>query len=350
MRTKSAALLALLASCAVAQTQSLYAPPLGAASLATNRIMHSTGLPVHLALPCDTHELTVTYWTSVREADAMGPGSGYSGVRGVNGTTYTRGGNFLPSLRYCPRVVRSAPDLLEGAWGWGGSAVAVSGARSFAYAFPAPTGTTSAKCFPRGVYTVAWTNLSATMTLTAGGADMTLEAPAGVRNVEPAEADGFILTGSGTGKIGISRAHIHPIFDTGRGDAGTAATAEKDLAALLVATNYCFVANRIRLTEAVHTNAHLIIRQDGRRRATANAPDLPEDGSTILTTEGFYDLSYIVIGRNDLDYAYEWDLRIFPKWLDEEDLTAIYEDGLRTRAAFGYPSATTTNAVYQVDP
>lgn len=212
-------------------------------------------------------------------------------------------------------------------------------------------GATGTNCFPRGVYTVAWTNLSSTMTLTAGGADMTLEAPAGVSNVVPGPADGFMLTGSGTGCVGISRMKVHPFYSTGRGNPdGADAAALSAFNRLLVGTNWCFVAHRVRLDADTHTNALVIAQQDGRTYRKGGACELPPDGTRSLLPSGWYQLLYLAGGSMRGTYVYEWDRRVFDRWLDDDDLAAIFEDGVRTRAAFGYPSAVVTNAIYQVDP
>ena len=364
MRTSLAGTLVLLsASLAVAGSPDFRSPPLGAAGLATNNIMTWGGYTLgggrnvyagHIWLDqhAPTEELTVCSWVAIHDADGAVAGSVQPDgtTLGVGGR---RGSKALPHLYYCPNVERSAPDLLGGAWGWGGASVSVSGARSFDYAFPTVCdgwngGATGTNCFPRGAYTVAWTNLTATMTLTAGGADLTLEAPAGVRNVEPGPAGGFILSGSGSGAVGISRMKVHPFYDTGRGQ--VSGSDMRWLDDRLVGTNWCFVAHRVRLDGSAHTNDLTIIQRDGTLYRLGGACELPPDGSAALGTNGWYQLVYSCIGDMIVTYVYEWDRRVFPRWLSDADLAAIFEDGCRVRDAFGYPDCVVTNAIYQEDP
>lgn len=481
MRNSLSAGLFCLALAASAASPDFRTPPLGAAGLATNYIMTWGGYTLgagrngyadHIWIDRDepTTELTVCSWVAIHDAD----GANYA----PGGGAYSlRASSALPKLYYSPNVEKSAPDILDGAWGWGANAVTVSGSLSNNYGFPAagtsggggglgdlvvscdnfeidayshvgpingdlrftvpyttpqgwsgyvlegqsePTdpgdvmsrdyiicdpgtgghlvmifnygseflsiqdlytdhpsvqnyfgsytgtltmsrvtpeppfwesvgwngGATGTNAFPRGVYTVAWTNLSSTMTLTAGGADMTLEAPAGVRNVQPGEASGFILTGSGSGKIGISRMKVHPFYATGGASGSSASAIER----MLVGTNWCFVAHRIRLGSATHTNDLAVFAADGRRYGSGHDCELPPDGTRALLPSGWYQLLYLAIGEMRCTYVYEWDRRVFDKWLSDADLSAIYDDGVRIRAAFGYPPAVVSNAVYQVDP
>lgn len=490
---KRLALLALAAGSALAASAAapdFRAPPLGSAGLATNHIMTWAGYTlggrkngyndhVYLDLPENQNDLTVCSWVAVLDADGADhrPDGQGGGAR--------RASNVLPALYYSPNIERAAPDLLGGAWGWGGSPVAVSGSLSFDYRFPAagtsggggglgdlvmtcenftsrylgytlgplngtyrftvpfetdmgwtgyvlegqtppanmgdlssmepvicdpatggnlvmlwgeglhdqlsikdlytdhPSvdhyfdesysgtisfarvsaeppfwesvawngGVTGTNCFPRGVYTVAWTNLSSTMTLTAGGTDMTLEAPAGVRNVEPGEADGFVLTGSGTAQVGISRMKIEPFYKTD-GDAigGGDSAATQSYNDALVSSNFCFVAHRVHLDASTHTNDLVIVQGGGSRRSWGSAPELPPDGCGSLRTNGLYQLVYSAFGDLQATYVYEWDRRQFAAWLSDDDLAAIYEDGARIRLAHGYPSCVHSNAVYQPDP
>ena len=118
----------------------------------------------------------------------------------------------------------------------------------------------------------------------------------------------------------------------------------------LVGTNWCFVAHRVRLSAAAHTNDLSIVQQDGTLYRNGCAQDLPPDGSAALGTNGTYQLLYTCIGNMRVTYVYEWDRRVFRKWLSDDDLAAIFEDGLRVRAAFGYDPCVLTNAIYQVDP
>ena len=211
-------------------------------------------------------------------------------------------------------------------------------------------GATGTNTWPRGVYTVAWSNLTSTLTLTAGGTDMTLEAPAGVRNVVPGEAAGFILSGSGSGHVGISRTKVNPIYQTRLGSRGAGSDAEALLNAALVGTNWCFVAHRVALTADSHTNACDIIQLDGRHATEGHAPELPPDGCGALLTNGLYQLVYTAVSDLRNTFIYEWDRRQFGRWLSDEDLAAIYEDGVRTREAFVYPPCVYSYAVYQPDP
>ena len=78
----------------------------------------------------NTTELTVCSWVAALDADgAARPPDGTGGPR--------RASNVVPALYYTPNVEKSAPDILDGAWGWGGSPVAVSGSLSNNYGFPA---------------------------------------------------------------------------------------------------------------------------------------------------------------------------------------------------------------------
>lgn len=418
----------------------------------------------------NTTELTVCSWVAALDADgAARPPDGTGGPR--------RASNVVPALYYTPNVEKSAPDILDGAWGWGGSPVAVSGSLSFDYGFPAagtsggggglgdlvmtcenftsrcygytlgplngtyrftvpfetdvgwtgyvlegqtppanmgdlssmepvicdpatggnlvmlwgeglheqlsikdlytdhPSvdhyfdesysgtisfarvsaeppfwesvwwngGTTGTNCFPRGVYTVAWTNLSSDMTLSAGGETMTLEAPAGTRNILPGSGTGFTLTGNGTASVGISRMKIEPIYKTAATAVGNSEAAYNRA---IVSTNWCFVAHRVRLESAVHTNKIDIVQQSGAHASWGASPELPPDGCGALRTNGLYQLVYMAFGDMVATYIYEWDRRFYSRWLSDAEIEAVYEDGMRVRTAFGYPSCMVTNAVY----
>lgn len=546
----AAAVLAL-APCARAQSPDWRTPPLGAASLATNYVMtwggytlgaERNGVNDHI-FP-EVHDplngFTLCSWVAAADADGIRSTNALGGI--------LRGTDVLPSLYYSPNVERSAPDILSGAWGWGGEAVAVAGGLSFDYAFPAggvqyhttvrftgdqyidtlcpvtpdtiiaacwyqdgnnkqqrlfgvndgngkayalyinnnyrwaanmgsssgeaillatartwyeglfdlasgqttvngtaihqsgtpfsstntipigarrnvgtaiyadypatfrigwfkiwqggaivrdfapasvggeaglfdlvhgrfypsetstplvagpardPTnalercyslgwngGATGTNAFPRGSYTVSWTDLTADLTLTAGGTDITLAAPAGTRNVSPGEAAGFILTGTATGHVGISRMKIHPFYGTGR----ISSASTEEVSSHLLSSNFCFVAHRVGLDSISHTNALLIRQPDGSTWHTGESCELPPDGTTALQTNGFYQLVYTTVGSLDATYIYEWDRRQFPRWLSDEDLDSIYEDGARVRAAFGYDPCVVTNAPFQPEP
>lgn len=560
---KRLALLALAAGSALAASAAapdFRAPPLGSAGLATNHIMTWAGYTLggqkngyndhtYIELPGNQNDLTVCSWVAVLDADGAGrrPDGQAGGSR--------RASSVLPALYYSPNVERSAPDLLGGAWGWGGAPVAVSGSLSFDYGFPAalpagcrlveyvestgaqyvntgvnivpatlsfvyvfenlatdttwrglvgarngstaygaqaynvfarkgsvrldvtgrsvtvstsgtntlsytpgtttfngveypnesksdlnayfllfsfgrnqnddggfystacpqkvfscsiatngvlvrdylpvkdangvaglwdrvsgqiyysetstplvagperePTpeerchtlawngGETGTNCFPRGVYTVAWTNLSSTMTLSVGGESVSLDAPAGVRNVLPGSGMGFTLSGSGTAQVGISRRKVEPFFKTDAGAVGGGDGAMQAYDAALVSSNFCFVAHRVHLDASTHTNEITIVQQDGSRASWGASPELPPDGCGSLRTNGLYQLVYSAYGDLKASYVYEWDRRQFAAWLADGDLAAIYEDGARIRLAHGYPPAVCTNSVYQPDP
>lgn len=414
----------------------------------------------------NTTELTVCSWVAALDADgAARPPEGTGGPR--------RASNVVPALYYTPNIERSAPDILDGAWGWGTNAVTVSGSLSNNYGFPeagtsgggggdlvvaldnyssssygdsfgpvttalrftvpyetaqgwkgyvlegqseptdpgdvmsreyiicdpatggnlimlfhygtehgkistldpsvTPTytpfgstsgtmtvsrvsaeppfwesvwwngGVTGTNCFPRGVYTVAWTNLSSDMTLSVGGTNVTLSAPAGVRNVLPGSGTGFTLTGNGTASVGISRMKIEPIYKTAATAVGNSEAAYNRA---IVSTNWCFVAHRVHLDSAVHTNKIDIVQQSGAHASWGASPELPPDGCGSLRTNGLYQLVYMAFGDMVATYIYEWDRRFYSRWLSDAEIEAVYEDGMRVRTAFGYPSCMVTNAIY----
>lgn len=352
MRTASASLsIVFLAGIGLAAGVSQYIQPLGSASLATNEIMRSCAIDRVVDIPDDCNGITVTYWAATRNCTTGSPNNDWALPTGVGSGGYQppHATDFLPMIWYTPDHQDGGPDILGGAWGWGGSAITVSGSRTLSYNFPTITdgwngGTNGVASFPHGVYCVRWSDVSAPMTVTVGGEDVTITSGSGEKNVNPKDGiPGIVLVGSGTAKIGISRLKIHEFCGTMFGD-----NAWDD--PNLVGSNYVFVAHRIGLTSNLHTGRTDIATLDGSWRRRGQAFDPPVDGSTYIHAHTFARIAYYAIGRSDLSYVYEWDFRQFPKFLDDDEIQGIYEDGVRIRTQFHYDPVVSSNAVHQVDP
>lgn len=371
MKRPAAAFVLAVAVAARALSPGERAAPLGSATLATNAPMTWCGWSLgdrntwnghaFIDLPAPTRELTVTAWRAVRGGDGAERDPETGRIAAPGGQEWSgdpRGSSAVPLLDYVPDFSRGAPDLLGGAWGWGGEPVTLGAtALRFAHDFPPPDDADAAALpqFARGCYAVAWTNLDADAWISLAGTNYALKAPCGARSFLPGPdpSAGIALSGSGRAQVGVARQRIHRIYECGGasgqglGDAGATAAM---IDAALVSTNWVFVAHRIRLDGDAHTNSMLVVAPDGSALVHGARHDLPPDGTRALMPSGIYHMRWLAIGSMRLDYAYEWDRRVFARWLSDSELDAVRADGLRARAMFGYPSAVITNAVFQIDP
>ena len=127
-----------------------------------------------------------------------------------NGAPFVDGYAPMLHVNYTPQTTREPTgDLANGAFGYP-TETNFAGAISIPFTFSQPTNVPT-MVFTRGVYNArGWASNS--VTLTAGGKDITLPAGEFSQNFEPGEADGLIISGGGKISIAIARPRVHEFF------------------------------------------------------------------------------------------------------------------------------------------
>ncbi len=231
---------------------------------------------------------------------------------------------------YCPEPIQSsAPDLLSGACGYP-AGTNFEGTASFAHTFTAEGGSVPANVFAKGAYTVAgWSSNAVTVTL--GGAAMSLGPGEFNRNALPGDGTGITVGATGAVAVGVSRLHAHQYFNE------AANHGSLDNLTMSLTNELVLCAYRIRLDASLHVLRFDILRKGenaGTMTAITNA--LPDDPSVRgLSSSGDYrfgaaDFSAWAPFRMDV-----FDGRVFTRWLTDAELGLIFSNGDAERTRRG---------------
>lgn len=276
-----------------------------------------TNVNFEVRLPAGEHEgMTVTAWMR---------------LKGVTSNSW-----MTTDARYCPEAMqRVQPDLAGEAWGCTGGvtlagSVAVPGWTWRGYA----PGSVGSNAWPRGVYSVAgWASNAVTVSL--GGNELTLGPGRFDRTMLPGPSEGAVLSGTGAAGVGICLTPYHEYWDELD---GVVVEESQQLAAESIVTNeLSFCVWRIRLDDGLHVYRSDLTRIDrsvclGQVKTNA----LPRSARR-LSGSGYYRF-----GLNGLKkpgaYDVEWfDVRIFPWWLEDEDVCRVHGNGAEEIGRRGIP-------------
>lgn len=281
----------------------------------------SNGIPGTLTalLPSgEWHNLTVTLWLRCTS---------------TNESVVPVKQNVRPMwATYCPEPVRrSAPDLLGGACGYP-AGTNFEGTAQFAHTFTAEGGTVPTNVFTKGAYTIAgWSSNAVTVTL--GGAAVTLGPGEFNRNALPGTGTGISVGATGAVSVGVSRLHAHQYFGV-HANKGDLFDFSMTLTNELVLCAY-----RLRLDNALHVTRFDVLRNgEGGASAMSMTNALPDDPAVRgFSSRGDYrfgaaDFSAWKPFRMDV-----FDGRLFTRWLTDEELNLIFSNGNAEAARRGIP-------------
>lgn len=294
-------------------------PALGDARLAPPPA-EDAGREFAVGLARDTHAVTVTGW-----------------FRAV----YTSGRNYMVTTRslYTPDAVqRRNPDLAGGAFGFGRpDGTNLTGTLTidpFPWQ-PYAAGTEFARQWPRGVYTVAgWSSNAVTVTL--GGASVTLGPGAFNRNMLPGDGTAASVAGTGPAAVGISRTPAHRFFGMTDGivaDGGAQILTPEST----VSNVWKFCVWRFRLDASNHVcRADMAPHDRAVFASVTQDQDMPET-ARIFSARGFYQVGFAGFSADFRVDAF--DVRLFHRWLDDAELRRIHANGIDELARRGIPLA-----------
>lgn len=303
----------LLAAAARAADPSLSAGVYGDARWAAERSDDPTQTVFSVTLPEGRHNaLTICGWFLLK----------YEGSRWM--TTFAS---------YAPEAVRrSNPSLVfADAQGFPTNLI-LSGAvsvPSFPWQ-PYPPGEPSSNVWPKGVYTVAgWSSNALTVTL--GGQDLNLGPGTFNRNITPGPADSCVLSGSGPACIGIARTPAAQFFtqiDGVKNEEDNLLTADS-----IVTNEWKFCSWRIRLSETDHiyrSDMAGIDRADCLGQVVTNAMPVR---ARALDSRGIYTFGFSGLGGGYPGIIlHTFDVRLFPRWLSDDELFRIHGNGVEEMA------------------
>lgn len=228
----------------------------------------------------------------------------------------------------CPEPIRrSAPDLLGGRCGFP-DGTNLTAAVSFDLAFSHEGGSTPSNFFPRGVYTVSgWS--SNVVTVILGGDELTFGPGDFNRNMLPGPSDGVVVDGTGLCAVAVSRLHAHQFFSFLDG-----VVTEKDgkpviTGASSVTNELVFLCYRFAFTPAGIVKRCDLWHVDScdsvgvvETNALPNDPAVRAFSSQGLYRIGFGGLCPSANLRFDV-----FDYRCFARWLYEEDMLRVFDNG-----------------------
>lgn len=300
----------------------MMAPALGDARLAVSVSEHGVPLMVFDVQPrLDTHALTVCGWYRIIYPSGQQP-------------YVTTMASYTPEP-----VTRSNPDLAAGAFGFpsGTNLTGTITVDPFAWQ-PYTGGTVYNNKWPRGVYTVAGWSSNA-VTVTVGGAAVTLGPGDFNRNVIPGVGSSVTVAGTGPAAVGVSRTPAHQFFG------GTDGVVANDGINIItpestVSNTYKFCAWRIRLDDTTH-----VYRSDMADAARAVCLGITTDqpmpaSQRILSASGIYHLGFIGLQPGTNMTIQAFDARAFHRWLSDDELCRIHANGLQEIARRGIPMTT----------
>lgn len=261
--------------------------------------------------PGDHAALTCTMWARFNTTNALAA------------NTFRTSGSV-----WCPEPVRrSGPDITAGAFGYPSGTNLVASA-SMDYSFAPHPGAAPSSVFPRGVYTVAgWSSNAVTLTL--GGADVSLGPGEFNRNALPGPSGGIVLTGSGPCAVGVSGPlRPHQFFNAIDGvlGGGTVMFTPDSV----VSNELVFLSYRLRLDASNHLYRADMYKlgyagQIGQTQTNA----LPDDPAVrSLSSDGLYFFGLDGLGSPDGAWSLDvFDARLHTRWLSDADLDRIYRNG-----------------------
>lgn len=308
MRFLSIALLAITAGAAdFSRMGSVY----GDARLAGLRDFGTiTNYLVEARLPYDCTAFTLSAW-----------------VRRVNVITNAQ---ITTQEFWCPDPIQSYnPDLLNGIGGFvtPTNLTAAGGAITVAnFTWQPYTDTTASNIWPRGVYTIAgWSSNAVTVTL--GGADISVGPGEFNRNAIPGPSASVIISGNGPCSIGISRAWAHRFFgnvDQFMNQSGMAILSSSGQ----ITNELSLVVWRLSIGQAAQIMRTDVIRENfSDRTFVASTNGLPMS-SPVLSARGVYRFGLSGIGA-DKGIRAEWfDVRLLPWWISESELIRIHDNSI----------------------
>jgi hypothetical protein len=229
---------------------------------------------------------------------------------------------------WCPdEIRRSNPDLSAGVFGWAGETNLTTAGGSITIAsFPWEPYDDDflAEKWPKGVYTIAgWSTNAVTVTL--GGADVTVGPGEFNRNAVPGPADSVVVSGSGPIAIGISRTPGHRFYgeiDGVKEEGSLLFTAES-----IVTNEIAFVSWRFRMGDGVQ-----IYRSDIGRLAAFDEVSVVKTNHAPAHAkyhaDGEYRVGFVGVAQalpRNIDL---FDARVLPWWATHEELDRIHANGV----------------------
>ena len=260
------------------------------------------------------HGITVTMWLRF----------------GVGTTNYSAKSAYVTTAAFwCPeRILRSAPDLTGGAFGYP-NGTNLSGSASLAFDFVRESGYAPSNVFARGAYTIAgWSSNAVAVAL--GGEEITVGPGAFNRNSEPGAANGITVSGTGPVAVAVSRLHAHQFF----GGIGGVQTNNSDIFAFIAETvitnELLFAVFRIRLDATNHIYRADMCHLGGfdpSGQVKTNA--LPDDPSVrAICSGGIYRFGMVGMGVPGGTWRFDvFDARVQPSWLPDSEVQRIYSNG-----------------------
>lgn len=224
----------------------------------------------------------------------------------------------------CPEPIqRSGPDLLAGGCGFDNGGTNLAGTASWDVAL---TGYDEISNYPDGVYTVAGTS-DAELTVTVGGEDINVGPGDFNINVVAGPADSIQVSGTAECEVGVARCHLHKFHGFMDGVVGDNSLFTNDS---IITNELKFVSYRIRLE-----NGYMIYKSD---MSTIELSDQISQlqsnalaaGVSRMSSRGHYSIGVNGLGLpiNEPGVLLEmWDVRFFPWWLSDEQLTRIHGNG-----------------------
>lgn len=293
----------------------------GDSRLGSERGWTVTNAMFNVAIPAGQHQaLTVCGWFRMRYASGL--------------DLYLTTAAF-----YCPEAIqRSNPDLLGGAGGYpsdggwqtaaGTNLTSLGGAVTVAdFSWQPYADQKTSNQWPRGVYTVAgWSSNAVTVSL--GGADVTLGPGAFNRNMVPGPSTSCVISGDGLICIGISRTPDAEFFENIDGVADVSTTM---LTADSIVTNeISFAAWRFTFVDGTN----LVYRSDLTRIDNAQCMGQTTTNPTPRTARAFdsrgsYKIGFMGLGSGFTPLEVEaFDVRCFAWRLTDDELCRIHSDGV----------------------
>lgn len=245
---------------------------------------------------------------------------------------------IAPQAFWHPDAIQySNPDLLAGAGGHGtgGTNLTTAGGSITVADFPWQpyTDVTLSNLWPRGVYTIdGWSSNAVTVSL--GGADVSVGPGDFNRNALPGSGDSVTLAGTGPAEIGISRTPGVQFYSiSGMGFYGGSQTVSRDT---IITNEISFITWRFSSGGGVQTCTITVGRMGETITATKTLV-VPASACGCFDSRGLYRIGLTGFHNAPIKTVELVDYRLLPWWLTDAELDRVHRNGVQEINRRGIP-------------